>query len=272
MMRMSSAWQLEGDGAKAYAEVLVPTIMGPAARRLVEWAPLGDARVVVDLGSGPGVATAAAVEHLAGDGRVIAVDCNPAMVAIGRDLLGGDPRVGWLVADAAHLPLAAGSADAVVAAHVLQHVLDRAAVLAEIRRVLTPGGAVLVSTWAPLDANPYFRALLMAVEEHLGPGTAVGLGASFTMTDLVGLTDLLADHGFEVVAAAAPELQLELPALADLVPRHLAASTVAASVSAASPTARAAVVTAVTRALGDLPAGAQLPFRMQLVRAVRPAG
>jgi SAM-dependent methyltransferase len=51
-----------------------------------------------------------------------------------------------LLADAAALPFADGEFDAVLATEVLEHCPDPQAVLNEIRRILRPGGAVLITT------------------------------------------------------------------------------------------------------------------------------
>ena len=49
-------------------------------------------------------------------------------------------------ADATRLPFSAGAFDAVLAAHMLYHVADLSAAVAEMRRVLTPGGVGLAVT------------------------------------------------------------------------------------------------------------------------------
>jgi SAM-dependent methyltransferase len=56
-----------------------------------------------------------------------------------------------LSADATRLPFADGSFDAVIAAEILEHIPDDAAAMAEIARVLRPGGtvAVTVPAWLP---------------------------------------------------------------------------------------------------------------------------
>lgn len=50
------------------------------------------------------------------------------------------------VADAANLPFEDASFDAVIAMHVLYHMADQAAAIAEFHRVLGPGGTLLVTT------------------------------------------------------------------------------------------------------------------------------
>jgi SAM-dependent methyltransferase len=61
------------------------------------------------------------------------------------------------IADAHRIPLADGSVDAVVVQAVLEHVLDPAAVVSEIQRVLTPGGLVYAETpfLQHVHAGPY---------------------------------------------------------------------------------------------------------------------
>ena len=53
---------------------------------------------------------------------------------------------GGIVGDAQRLPLAGGFADVVLAAHFLYHVADIPAAVAELRRIVRPGGTVLVTT------------------------------------------------------------------------------------------------------------------------------
>jgi ubiquinone/menaquinone biosynthesis C-methylase UbiE len=100
------------------------------------------------------------------DGRVLEVGIGTGSIAMpmrqaGRTVVGVDlarpmllhaiERLGPVVAeaDAQHLPIASGSAPAVVAIWVLHLVADPAAVLAEVARVLTPGGRFVVITSEP---------------------------------------------------------------------------------------------------------------------------
>ncbi len=87
-----------------------------------------------------------------------------------------------LRADALRLPLADESMDAVVAFDVLEHIEDDATAVAEVRRVLRPGGAFLVAV--PVDMR-----LWSAHDEAVG---------HVRRYDRAGLLKLLADGGFRI--------------------------------------------------------------------------
>jgi SAM-dependent methyltransferase len=98
---------------------------------------LRDGGRVVDVGCGPGLYVRrlrARPERL----QVVPLDQSAGMI---REA-GGDGLVG----DAQHLPLVGGVADVVLAAHFLYHVADIPAAVSELRRIVRPDGAVLVTT------------------------------------------------------------------------------------------------------------------------------
>ncbi|GIG57521.1 hypothetical protein Lfu02_18930 [Longispora fulva] len=73
-------------------------------------------------------------------GRVLGLDYSPGMAAeAGR-------FASTLVADAQRLPMASGQFDLVLCMHMLYHVPDVSMAVAELARVLRPGGTVLVAT------------------------------------------------------------------------------------------------------------------------------
>lgn len=112
----------------------------PLARSLVAASPVPLAgRLVLDIGSGTGAVAQAAAARGA---RVVAIDRSTEMVSYRSGQ-------GWpvIVADVLALPLRDGVFDAAVAGFLLNH-LPPGPALAELVRVVRPGGVVLASTWA----------------------------------------------------------------------------------------------------------------------------
>ncbi|HXQ19831.1 MAG TPA: class I SAM-dependent methyltransferase [Acidimicrobiales bacterium] len=112
----------------------------PLAVALVAACPVRLAgRRVLDVGSGPGAVASAAA---AAGATVVAVDRSAPM-------LEARPDRTWpaAVADVLALPAGPRTFDIVLAAFLLNH-LDPLAALAEMARVVRPGGAVVASTWA----------------------------------------------------------------------------------------------------------------------------
>jgi demethylmenaquinone methyltransferase/2-methoxy-6-polyprenyl-1,4-benzoquinol methylase len=105
----------------------------------VGWlAPRGDI-AVADLAGGTGDIARRIVAR-APDARVTVVDINAEMLAVGRRRVAG---VGWVCGDAESLPLPDACMDAVTIAFGIRNCTSPAAVLAEARRVLKPGGHFL---------------------------------------------------------------------------------------------------------------------------------
>ena len=105
--------------------------------------PVRAGEAVLDPGCGTGWQAAGLSRTLGarpGAGPVLGVDLSAGMLRRAR-AAGAGPL---LQADATRLPLAAGSVDLVVTRGVLHHLPDVVAALAEWRRVLRPGGAVVV--------------------------------------------------------------------------------------------------------------------------------
>lgn len=85
-MATSVQWQLAHDAAVRYEQILVPSILGPFARALVDWAQLPAGDTVLDVGCGTGAAARAAAEHVGLAGSVTAIDVNPGMLDVARSL------------------------------------------------------------------------------------------------------------------------------------------------------------------------------------------
>lgn len=114
-------------------------------QRLLDLVPEGASVLEIGIGTG-GLLT----ELIARASRVIGVDHSPAMLEEARRRLDdkGIEGIELRLGEMSHLPLPDASVECVVANMVLHHAADPPAVLAETRRVLAPGGTLLLADLA----------------------------------------------------------------------------------------------------------------------------
>jgi ubiquinone/menaquinone biosynthesis C-methylase UbiE/DNA-binding transcriptional ArsR family regulator len=108
--------------------------------------------VVGDLGCGTGQVSAALAPFVE---RVIAVDASAAMVQAARKRLSGLDNIELRRGELEALPIDDGRLDAATLMLVLHHVPEPERALAEIARVLKPGGRVLIVDMLPHDREQY---------------------------------------------------------------------------------------------------------------------
>lgn len=144
-------------------------------RRLVQALRPRPHERVLDIGSGPGFLACEIAEAVGPTGSVTGIDLSPDMNALAQRRIPatGAAPVSFTIADATALPFADGSFDATVSTQVYEYVADMPAALAEARRVLVPGGRLLVLdtdwdsvVWRSSD-DDRMRRVLGAWDEHL---------------------------------------------------------------------------------------------------------
>ncbi len=116
---------------------------------------IGSHQRVVEIGVGTG---RIAKPLIAKGMRVIGIDISREMMALVRQ---DTPTAALIQGDVMRLPLMSGSADAVIAVHILHLVSDRELVLAEAQRMLRPGGVFL------LGRNRRLPSVIQELRDHL---------------------------------------------------------------------------------------------------------
>ncbi len=111
------------------------------ARLVVDLAGLSSSDHAVDIGCGPGTSVRAAARRGA---RVTGVDPSTIMLGVARIVTRDSAKITWAQGTAENLPLPEHSATVAWSVATVHHWADVSAGLAEVRRVLAPGGRFLV--------------------------------------------------------------------------------------------------------------------------------
>jgi len=219
-----SAWLVKADHYDSFAENYSidneSNLINGFYERPAMIALAGDVRGrrVLDVGCGSGPLSAAL---RAKGAHVTGFDGSPVMARLARNRLGADAAV--CVADLAHpLPFADNSFDDVVASLVLHYLPDWTQTLAELRRVLEPGGRLLVSVDHPIVypmSTP--GANYFTVTEYNQEFEFNGQIAALTLwhRPLHAMTDALSAAGFRLTTISEPPFSPETPR--ELLPPQL---------------------------------------------------
>jgi len=191
----SESFQIPLEAAECYESAFVPAFFAQWAPILCEAAGVGPGQRLLDVACGTGIVARTAAGLVAPDGLVVGLDLNEAMLTVARRV---SPGIEFHQGDAAALPFPAGSFDVVACQLALMFFPDRAQALAEMARVVTPGGTVAVVVPSRLDAQVAFAPFVDLAGRHAGPEAMSLLSAYFVCGDLNGLTGLIESAGLRV--------------------------------------------------------------------------
>ena len=210
----SSSTAFVGSIPELYDRHLGPVLFEPYAIELARRLPPGTTRVL-EVAAGTGRVTRRLLSALPAAGTLLATDLNDAMLVRAAQLI-TDPRVTWRAADAQALPLPDGELDVVVCQFGLMFVPDKPRALREMRRVLRPGGRLLLATWDQLERNAASKVLHeLAIAAFPGDPPLFML-TPFSLPDREALRALVADAGFANVEVETVECTGHSESAADL--------------------------------------------------------
>jgi ubiquinone/menaquinone biosynthesis C-methylase UbiE len=135
--------------SRRYTEVVLPEFR-PFGRRLIELSGIRSGMWVLDVATGPGEPALTVARRVGPRGLVAGVDFSPTMLrrARARARALGVRNVQFHEMDAERLTFADLTFDRVVCRFGLMLMPDAERALAEMHRVLVPGGRVAVATWS----------------------------------------------------------------------------------------------------------------------------
>lgn len=126
---------------------------------------LESGHLLTELGCGPGDLWLENIDRIPAGVRLLLGDLSIGMAQEARRRLGGDPRFAFFNADIQSLPLPSAAFDRVVANHMLYHVPDIDRGVAEMARLLKPGGLAAATT----NGEATMRELYTLIRE-VAPG------------------------------------------------------------------------------------------------------
>ena len=142
--RSRSRWPYSDAGlAASYDRVAVPHLFAKPARDLVAILRLPIGGRALDAGTGTGAAALAAAEAMGPDSLVVGLDRSAEMLGI----LKGKGMSAVVVGEVPGLPFRSMLFDGVLASFVLSHFSAYPAALADMVRVLRPGGRLGATAW-----------------------------------------------------------------------------------------------------------------------------
>jgi SAM-dependent methyltransferase len=167
----------------------------------------GDAGL--DVGCGTGDEVRLIAEQVGPSGRAVGVDVNEGLLATARERTPGDPEAVFLLADAQALPFADGEFAAARVERALQHMADPSRAIAEMVRVVRPGGRVvaLEPDWETLVISSRDDRTTRAIRDDI-------LGRAVSPTSGRNLGQCFADAGIAVERVMAQALVIRDPATA----------------------------------------------------------
>ena len=233
---------------------------------------LGDR--VLELAAGPGSLGDTWSRLVGASGQVLLSDIAAGMVEVARRRNATVDNVECAVLDASTIDRPDASYDVVACRMGLMFTHDPAIALAEIHRVLAPGGRFGALTWGGMEHNPWMTCVGMAAMMNgvVTGGPPVGPGSIFSLGDPGRLAELVTGAGF--VDVGVEEIDVMFVA-ADIDSHVTQVSSLAGPLAAAMSAASAEQQAAVRRTAADLAGnyltadGLHVPGRALLVSGRR---
>lgn len=205
-------WDQSGAGYDAWGPTLTRLIR-PAQVRLVDLAGLEPGQSLLELACGPGAMTMLLAETVGPEGRIVATDLSPGMVALARKNLdaAGHGHVETRTLDGEAVGELEGQFDAVVSCLGLMFFPDPVGSLVAQRQAVRPGGRVAAVVISGPQNNPFFSIPARVIREAAGlPMPPPGMPGPFALGAPGHLAALFEEAGLTDVVSESVAATIEL--------------------------------------------------------------
>ena len=180
------------------------------------------------------------------------------MLAIAEEL---SPGLEFVQASADAIPFDDGDFDALTCQQGLQFFPDRRAGLAEMRRIVRPGGQVVVATWCD-PSQSGFAVIARVLTRHLGESVGNIMLAPFVINQEADLRGLLEEAGLSQIVVERETIEARYADPDEYAIKVMMAGPMAGPLMEQSEATRAALAADITAELGPMRQGNELVFPM----------
>jgi len=225
--------------AESYERFFVPSIGKPLAEDLVRQADLRLGERVLDVACGTGIVARLAAEKVGPEGSASGLDVVPAMLAVARSVAPTSTPIAYYHASAEAMPLPDDAFDVVLCQMGLQFIEEKVVALKEMRRVLAPGGRLILNVPGP--RADLFAALADAMARTIGAQAAGFVNHVFSLHDTKEIRELMSDAGLRDIDVQVSTKTLQLPGPRDFLWQYVSSTPLSAVVLQADQRSRAAL-------------------------------
>lgn len=240
---------------RMYQEYLVPGMFEALTTRVESRLAISPGLRVLDVACGTGVLSRTLARAGA---EVTGLDLTPPMLAIAREY---SPEIEFVEASADAIPFGDDSFDAATCQQGLQFFPNRQLALTQIRRVVKPGGTVVIACWCDPHQGA-FGAVARALTKHAGEDAGAMMMAPFVINRESDLQALLEEVGFADVSVDRETIEARFAEPARFGELVITAGPIAARFMEEPEDVRAAIEADVTREIAPMRQGDQLVFPM----------
>ncbi len=251
-----------GTGPENYEKFFVPAIGGPLAKDLIASACLQPGERILDVACGTGVVTRLAANEVGQQGTAAGLDVNPDMLSVARAVTPNEFAIDWYESSAEAMPLPDASFDVVLCQMGLQFIPNKRKALEEIRRIVRPGGRVVLNLPGPTPA--LFATLGEALAKQFDLKCAGFVDVVFSLHDADELRGLMSDAGFTDVDIQKTNKTLRLPAPQDFLWQYIHSTPLATFVTKASEAQRDALQNDITACWQEFVVDGGMSLEVQL--------
>lgn len=212
-------WQ-SAAGAWNHWSPLLRAWLGPATDVMLDMAVITKGSHILDVAAGAGDQSLQAAERVGPSGRILATDISSKILEFAAEnaRIAGRPNIETRVMDGEALDLPDSSFDAVISRVGLIYFPDQQKALAEMKRVLKPGGRVAAIVYGTADNNKFFSLPVSIIRRRANlPAPQPGQPGPFSLGGPGALEGEFRKAGFRRVRSCTVAAPVELTSAAECV-------------------------------------------------------